>query len=77
LALASALLSMHRSCKITTKKLQGNTRIRTEIDGPGPLAAISEEERADLFAPYGDMVTKNEVRILRYRADLSYASADE
>ena len=49
----------------------------TEIDGPGPLASMSEEERADLFAPYGDMITKSEVRILRYRADLSYASADE
>jgi len=49
----------------------------TEIDGPGQLPAISEEERADLFAPYGDMVTKSEVRILRCRADLSYASADE
>ncbi len=49
----------------------------TEIDGPGPLAAMSEEERAALFAPYGDMVTKSEVRVLRYRTDLSYASADE
>ena len=48
-----------------------------EIDAPGPLAAMSEEELDALFAPYGDMVTSSEVRVLRFVAALSYPSPEE
>jgi len=47
------------------------------LNGPGPLASLSDEEREALFADFGDMVWGSEVRILRYRADLSHASPSE
>ena len=37
----------------------------------GSLAYMSDEDFAALFAPVADMVTARELRILRYRADLS------
>ena len=43
------------------------------LNGPGPLASLSDEEREALFADLGDMVWGSEVRVLRYRADLSHA----
>ena len=43
-----------------------------EIDEPGPLANLSDEENQALFAGWGDMVTSSEVRVLRFREDLSY-----
>ena len=43
-----------------------------EIDGPGPLANLSDEENRALFAELGDIVTSSEVRVLRFREDLSY-----
>jgi hypothetical protein len=47
------------------------------LNGPGPLASLSDEEREALFADFSDMVWGSEVRILRYRADLSHASPSE
>lgn len=47
------------------------------LNGPGPLASLSDEEREALFAGLGDMVWGSEVRVLRYRADLSHASPSE
>ena len=42
------------------------------LDGPGPLAGLSDEENRALFASFGDMVAGTEIRLLRYREDLSY-----
>jgi len=47
------------------------------LNGPGPLASLSDEEREALFADLGDIVWGSEVRVLRYRADLSHASPSE
>lgn len=48
-----------------------------DLDSPGPLSKMSDEDRAALFADFGDMVWGNEVRILRYRADLSHDGPEE
>lgn len=42
-----------------------------ELDTFGPLADMSDEDRAALFANYSDMVWESDVRVLRYRADMS------
>jgi hypothetical protein len=42
------------------------------LDGRGPLGGLSDEEIAALFAGFSDIVAGTEVRILRYREDLSY-----
>jgi hypothetical protein len=47
------------------------------LDGAGPLSGLSDEERADMFANFSDMVWGNELRILRFRADLSRRSPEE
>jgi hypothetical protein len=44
----------------------------TAMDGPGPLAYLSEEEDEALFAAWSDMLESREIRVLRYREDLSY-----
>jgi len=49
-----------------------NVKDWAELDGPGAFAHLSEEEVDALFASWGDMVVGHEVRILSYRADLSY-----
>ncbi len=42
------------------------------MDGPGPLAYMSEDEVDSLLEPANAMVVESENRLLRYRADLSY-----
>jgi len=42
-----------------------------ELDTRGPLAGMSDEDRAALFANFSDMVWESDIRILRFRADLS------
>jgi len=56
-----------------------STRIDSwaDLDTPGPLASLSDEDRAALFAEFGDMVWGNEVRMLRFRADLSRDGPEE
>lgn len=48
-----------------------------DLDDPGPLSGMSDEDRAALFANFGDMVWESDVRILRFRADLSRSSPEE
>jgi len=48
-----------------------------DLDSPGPLASVSDEERAALFEDWGEMVWGSDVRILRFRADLSRRSPEE
>jgi hypothetical protein len=48
-----------------------------ELDKPGPLAGLSDEERDDIFADFSDMVWGSELRILRYRADMSHTTPTE
>ena len=48
-----------------------------QLDGPGPLDEMSAEDRNALFAGLGDMVWENDVRILRFREDLSHRSPEE
>jgi len=43
-----------------------------DLDGPSPVARMSAEEREALFEGWGEMVWGNDVRILRYREDLSH-----
>jgi hypothetical protein len=43
-----------------------------QMDGPGPLAHMSEAEIDALLDPAGQMVTESENRLLRYRDDLSF-----
>jgi hypothetical protein len=47
------------------------------LDSPGPLAGLSDEERGEIFADYGDMVWESEVRIIRFREDLSHITLVE
>ena len=47
------------------------------LNEPGPMAELSDEERAELFAGYSDIVWGTEVRILRFRADLSNDGPEE
>jgi hypothetical protein len=47
------------------------------LDGPGPLSGLSDEERAAMFENFSDMVWESDLRILRYRADLSHQSPEE
>ena len=47
------------------------------LDGPAPLASLSDEERDDIFANFSDMVWGSELRILRYRADMSHTTPTE
>jgi hypothetical protein len=47
------------------------------LNEPGPLAGLSGEERGALFEGWGDMVWGSEVRILRFRADLSNEAPEE
>ena len=47
------------------------------LDTPGPLGKMSDEDRAALFEGLGDMVWESEVRVLRFRGDLSHASPAE
>jgi hypothetical protein len=42
------------------------------LDEPGWFAALTPEERATLFAGFGDMVVSQEARMLRYREELSF-----
>jgi len=48
-----------------------------ELDEPGPLANMSDEDREALFANFGEMVWESDVRVLRYRADLSRDGPEE
>jgi hypothetical protein len=43
-----------------------------QLDSPGALAHMSEEERIALLAGFGDMIWGQERRMLRYREDLSF-----
>ncbi len=43
-----------------------------QLDGPGPLAHLSEAEVDNLLGPASEMVVESENRLLQYRADLSY-----
>lgn len=43
-----------------------------EMDGPGPLAYMSDDEIDELLDPASEMVVESENRLLSYRADLSY-----
>lgn len=48
------------------------------LDGPGPLASMSDEDRNAMFAAQGeDTVWESDVRILRFRGDLSHRSPAE
>jgi hypothetical protein len=47
------------------------------LDAPGPLSSMSDEDRAALFANFGDMVWESDVRILRFRPDLSHSGPEE
>lgn len=47
------------------------------LNGPGPLASLSDEEREAMFANFSDMVWGSELRVLRYRADMSHTAPDE
>jgi hypothetical protein len=42
------------------------------LDKPGWFFDLTPEERATLFAGFGDMVVSQEARMLRYREDLSF-----
>ena len=42
------------------------------LDEPGWIADLTPEERATIFAGFGDMVVSQEARMLRYREDLSF-----
>lgn len=42
------------------------------LDGAGPLAHLSDDEEAALFANFADMVESSEIRILQHRADMSH-----
>lgn len=44
------------------------------LNGPGPLASLSDEERGALFADLDGVIWGSEVRILRYRADMSHTT---
>lgn len=57
---------------VNTCVVATNIKNWAELDGPGAFAHLSEEELDALFANWGDMVADHEVRILSYRADLSY-----
>jgi antibiotic biosynthesis monooxygenase (ABM) superfamily enzyme len=48
-----------------------------ELDEPGPLSHLSDEERAALFEGWGEMVWGSDVRIMRFRPDLSRRSPEE
>jgi hypothetical protein len=43
-----------------------------ELDGPGAFSHMSEEEVDALFADWGSMVARHDVRTLQYRAEMSY-----
>lgn len=45
---------------------------RAAMDDPNFFAHMSGDERGALSSPSNDMVVDSEVRILQYRADLSY-----
>jgi len=47
------------------------------LDQPGPLAGLSDERRAAMFEGFSDMVWESDLRILRYRGDLSHQSPEE
>lgn len=47
------------------------------LDDAGPLAGLSDEERAAMFEGFSDMVWESDLRILRYRGDLSRESPAE
>ena len=47
-----------------------------DLDEPGPLAGLSDEEREALFEDWGEMVWGSDVRILRFREDLSRRSPE-
>lgn len=47
------------------------------LDQPGPLMKLSQEERAELFGGLDGVVWINEVKLLRYRADMSNAGPQE
>jgi len=47
------------------------------LDGPGPLAYLSDEENAELFDGWGEMVWESDVRLVRFRDDLSHTTPNE
>jgi hypothetical protein len=47
------------------------------LDEPGPLANLSDEERAALFEGWGEMVWESDVRLVRFRDDLSHTTPNE
>jgi hypothetical protein len=44
------------------------------LDGPGPLASMSADDRNAMFAAQDDAVWESDVRVLRFRGDLSHRS---
>ncbi len=44
----------------------------SEMDGPGPVAGMNEEDREAMLAEGNAMLVSSENRILRYRTELSY-----
>ena len=47
------------------------------LDTPGPLSKMSDDDRNAMFAAQGDIVWESDVRVLRFRGDLSHASPAE
>jgi len=47
------------------------------LDEPGPLAGLSDEERAEMFDGWGEMVWESDVRLVRFRDDLSHTTPNE
>ncbi len=47
------------------------------LDGPGPLASMSDEDRNAMFAASGAAVWETDIRVLRFRGDLSHRSPPE
>jgi len=49
-----------------------------DLDGPGPLAGMSDEDRNAMFAALGEgTVWETDIRVLRFREDLSHRSPPE
>ena len=47
------------------------------LDTPGPLGKMSDEDRNAMFDALGEMVWESDVRVLRYRDELSHTSPSE
>ena len=47
-----------------------------QLDEPSPVGRMSAEEREALFEGWGEMVWGSDVRILRYREDLSHSGPE-